>query len=51
MSGVGEVEMGRWLPLLDLVEGGEQGNWHEDDDCFLAVTDFELKNTRHESVS
>lgn len=48
---VGEVEMERHLPLLDFVEATEEGNGHEDNDCFLAVTDFELESSRPASVS
>ena len=33
---------GGGLPLLDFVEAGEEGDGDEDDDCFLAVADFEL---------
>lgn len=42
---------GRWrqegrgegkVPLLDFVEAGEEWDGDEDDDCFLAVADFEL---------
>jgi len=32
----------RRVPLLDFVETGEEGHGDEDDDCFLAVADFEL---------
>lgn len=45
------VQMGKWLPLLDFVEATEEGNGHEDDDCFFAVTDFELEGSRHTLVS
>ena len=30
------------IPLLDLVEAGEERDGDEDDDCFFSVTDFEL---------
>lgn len=30
------------LPLLDLVEAGEEGHRNKNDDCFLAMADFEL---------
>ena len=30
------------VPLLDFMKAGEEGNGYEDDDCFLAVTDFDL---------
>lgn len=30
------------VPLLDSVETDEEGNRHEDDDCFLAVANVEL---------
>jgi hypothetical protein len=30
------------VPLLNFMEAGEEGNRDEDDDCFLAVADFEL---------
>lgn len=30
------------VPLLDFVEAGEEGDRDEDDNCFLAVADFEL---------
>ena len=33
---------GRYTPLLDLVEAGEERDRDEDDDCFFAVADFEL---------
>lgn len=35
---------GRWnsLPLLDFVEAGKERDGDEDDDCFLAVADFQL---------
>lgn len=29
--------------LLDFVEAGEDGDWHEDDDGAFAVADFELE--------
>jgi hypothetical protein len=29
--------------LLDFMEAGEERNRDEDDDCFLAMTDFDLK--------
>jgi hypothetical protein len=32
------------VPLLDLVETGEKGNGHKDDDGFLAVASFDLEN-------
>lgn len=31
------------VPLLHLVKTLQKGNGNEDDDCFLAVTDFDLK--------
>ena len=34
------------LPLLDLVETREERNGNEDDDGFLAVTDFNLHDSR-----
>ena len=30
------------VPLLDLVEAGEERDGDEDDDCLFAVADFEL---------
>lgn len=30
------------IPLLNLVKAGEERDGDEDDDCFLAVADFEL---------
>ena len=30
------------VPLLDLVEALEEGDWDKNDDCFLAVADLEL---------
>ena len=30
------------IPLLHFVETGKKGDRDEDDDCFFAVTDFEL---------
>ena len=30
------------IPLLHFVKTGEKGDRDEDDDCFFAVTDFEL---------
>ena len=36
----------RRLPLLDLVEAGEERDGDEDDDCFFAVADFELLGWR-----
>lgn len=39
----GRREGGReGVPLLDFVEAWEEGHGDEDDDCFLAVADFEL---------
>lgn len=32
----------RRVPLLDFVEARKEGHGDEDDDCFLAVADFEL---------
>ena len=37
------------LPLLDLVESGEEGYGDEDDDGFLAVADLELPFSRRQS--
>jgi len=34
--------IGESIPLLDLVKASEEGDRDEDDDCFLAVADFEL---------
>ena len=34
--------MGVDVPLLDFVEAGEERDRDEDDDCFLAIADFEL---------
>lgn len=31
------------LPLLDFVEPRQERNGNEDDDCFLAVADIDLK--------
>lgn len=39
---VGMVGMERGLPLLDFLKAGEERDGDEDDDCFLAVADFEL---------
>jgi hypothetical protein len=30
------------VPLLNFVEAGEEWDGDEDDDCFLAMADFEL---------
>ena len=36
------VKGGSWVPLLDFVESLQERHGHEDDDCLLAVADFEL---------
>ena len=33
------------IPLLDFVEAREERDGNEDDDCFFAMTDFDLKDT------
>ena len=40
MNGVGRENC---VPLLDFMEARKEGYRNEDDDCFLAVTDFDLK--------
>lgn len=44
--GVGGCERSKEgaVPLLNFVEAGEEGDGHEDDDCFLAVADVDLQN-------
>lgn len=37
-----KVQRDKSVPLLHFVEAGEEGDRDEDDDCFLAVADFEL---------
>lgn len=36
------LEVGDKVPLLDFVKAGEKRDWHEDDDCFFAMANFEL---------
>lgn len=42
VGGKRDFGWGGRVPLLDFVEAGEEGDGDEDDDCFLAVADFEL---------
>ena len=43
---VGEIAVVGWggggVPLLDFMEACQEGDGDEDDNCFLAVADFEL---------